>query len=228
MTLKKAFLLLILLFPLTLTARQIGEGDVSDGYKNYIQNPTIYDLDSLQGLVDWLNERSLDPREHLEMIYGIHFENTPIDTKNITKLDREVELGVSLMNAEDMSFQILGDILLQALSDSIQNGLNTEYLDKGDSELLAVINKLKAAQYGVSIPVSDKEKLYKNLREGNLNYVFTRLRTRCILDCSNGACDPMCKWFWAILFTGLVSLILIIVYRKKIRLWSRIKSLRRS
>jgi hypothetical protein len=132
------------------------------------------------------------------------------------------------MNAENMNFQILGDVLLQALSDSIQNGLNTESLDKHDLQLLAVIDKLRAAQYGVNIPVSDKEKLQRNLREGNFSYLFTRLRTRCVLDCSNGFCDPMCKWFWAIVATGIVFFVLLIVFRKKIRLRSRLKGLRRS
>lgn len=228
MTRIEIVLLLTCLFPFSITAQQ--SKTVVDGidYRVYTESPGLYDLDSLQKLVVWLDAESLDARLHLETLYAAHFDKAPIDTEDIDKLDKEIALGISLMNAENMNFQILGDVLLQALSDSVQNGLDSERLDKKDPELLTIIAQLKAAQYGISIPVSDKEKFIKNIKEGNFDYVFTRFRTRCILDCSNGLCDPMCKWFWALTFLGLPSLILLFIYRKRIHLFSRLRRLGKS
>lgn len=223
MTRIRIFLFLTFLIPFSISARQ--SHSVQDGidYKQYASSPGLYDLDSLQKLVVWLDSQSLDSRMHLETLYATHFAAVPIDGKDLLKLDKEVSLGIDLMNAYDMNLQILGDVLLQALSDSIQNGLNIEYLDKKDEALLAVIDKLKTAQYGISIPVSDKEKFIMNIKKGNFDYVFTRFKTRCILDCSNGLCEPMCRWFWALTFIGLPLLILLFIYRKRIRLLSRIR-----
>lgn len=223
MTRIRIYLLLTFLIPFSISARQ--SNSVQDGidYKQYVANPGLYDLDSLQKLVVWLDSQSLDTRVHMETLFSTHFNSAPIDSKDLPKLDQEVSLGTDLMNAEDMNLQILGDVLLQALSDSIQNGLNIEYLDKKDEQLLAVIDKLKTAQYGISIPVSDKEKFIMNIKEGNFDYVFTRFKTRCILDCSSGLCEPMCRWFWALTFIGLPMLILLFIYRKRIRLLSRLR-----
>ncbi|GAB5525951.1 MAG: hypothetical protein Roseis2KO_38230 [Roseivirga sp.] len=223
MTRISTFLLFILLIQFSISARQ--HNAVQDGidYKQYAASPGLYELDSLEKLVVWLDSQSLDTRLHLETLYDTHFASAPIDIKDLPKLDKEISLGIYLMNAYDMNFQILGDVLLQALSDSIQNGLNMEYLDKEDEGLLAVIDKLKTAQYGISIPVSDKEKFIMNIKQGNFDYVFTRFKTRCILDCSNGLCEPMCRWFWALTFIGLPLLILLFIYRKRIRLLSRIR-----
>ncbi len=223
MTRIRIFLLLTFLIPYSISARQSDSALDGIDYRQYASSPGLYDLDSLQKLVMWLNSQSLDTRVHLEALYVTHFYSTPIDTKDLPKLDKEISLGIDLMNAEDMNLQILGDVLLQALSDSIQNGLNIEYLDKKDEELLAVIAKLKTAQYGISIPVSDKEKFIMNIKQGNFDYVFTRFKTRCILDCSNGLCEPMCRWFWALTCVGLPLLILLFIYRKRIRLLSRIR-----
>lgn len=228
MTRIKIYLLLTCLFPFSISAQQSNAVVDDIDYKAYTENPGLYDLDSLQKLVEWLDAQSLDARAHLETLYTAHFEAAPIDSENIEKMDGEVALGVSLMNAENMNFQILGDVLLQALSDSVQNGLDSERLDKKDAELLTIIDKLKAAQYGISIPVSDKEKFMKNIKEGNFDYVFTRFKTRCILDCSNGLCEPMCRWFWALTFLGLPSLVLLFIYRKRIRLFSRLRRLGKS
>ncbi|MCE7993915.1 MAG: hypothetical protein HEP71_18145 [Roseivirga sp.] len=228
MTRIRIYLLLTFLIPFSITARQ--SASVQDGidYQRYASSPGLYDLDSLRKLVVWLDSQSMDTRVHLETLYGIHFEAAPIDNKDTKKLDKEVSLGIALMNAEDMNFQILGDVLLQALSDSVQNGLNNESLDKEDPELLALIDKLKTAQYSISIPVSDKEKFIMNIKQGNFDYVFTRFKTRCILDCSNGLCDPMCRWFWALTFIGLPLLVLLFIYRKRIRLFSRLRQLRKT
>lgn len=228
MTRIRIYLLLTFFIPIGIIARQ--SATVQDGidYQQFASNPGLYDLDSLQQLVIWLDSQSMDTRAHLETLYAVHFKTTPIDNKDTKKLDKEVSLGIELMNAEDMNFQILGDVLLQALSDSVQNGLNNESLDKKDPELLALIDKLKTVQYSISIPVSDKEKFIMNIKQGNFDYVFTRFRTRCILDCSNGLCEPMCRWFWALTFIGLPLLVLLFIYRKRIRLFSRLRQLRKT
>ncbi len=223
MTRIRRYLLLTLLIPINCFAQQ--GTSVLDGvdYRQYAANPGLYDLDSLQGHAQWLDDQKLDTRVHLETLYSIHFERAPVNTNDLPKLAREIELGTDMMNAENMNIQILADMLLQTLSDSVQNGLNNEYLDKKDPELLAVIDQLRAVQYSVSIPVSDKEKFIMNVKQGNFSYVFTRFKTRCILDCSNGLCEPMCRWFWALSLIGLVLLALLIIYRKRIRLFSRLR-----
>jgi hypothetical protein len=228
MNLKKTFRSTSLLLLMALFLSTGCSNSQQQAYGVYEPTGVLYNTDSLQNLVNWLDSQSLDTRGQLELLYTNHFTASPIDARYINKLDQEVDLGIGLMNARDMNFQILGDVLLQALSDSVQDGLDREYLDKDNAELLAVIDKLRVAQYGVSIPVSDADKFKDNLKKGNFGYVFTRFRTRCILDCSNGLCEPMCRWFWVIAFTGIVLLALLIIYRKKIRLRSRLMGLRRS
>lgn len=223
MTRIRLYLILTFLIPINSFAQQ-GPA-VLDGvdYLLYAADPGLYDLDSLQGHAQWLDDQNLDSRAHLETLYTVHFGENPVDTKDLPKLSREIALGTDMMNAENMNIQILADMLLQALSDSVQNGLNNEYLDKKDPELLAVVDQLRAVQYSVSIPVSDKEKFIMNVKQGNFDYVFTRFKTRCILDCSNGLCEPMCRWFWALCLVGVVLLTLLIIYRKRIRLFSRLR-----
>lgn len=223
MTRIRRFLILTFLIPINCFAQQSASTLDGIDYGQYVATPGLFDLDSLQRHAHSLDSQNFDTRAHLEKLYSVHFDKSPINTKDLPKLSGEVGLGTDMMNAENMNVQILADMLLQALSDSVQNGLNSEYLDKKNPELLDVIDQLRAAQYSVSIPVSDKEKFIMNVKQGNFSYVFTRFKTRCILDCSNGLCEPMCRWFWALSLVGLVLLILLIIYRKRIRLFSRLR-----
>ena len=183
----------------------------------FATNPGLSNLDSLEASIAKYDPIGTDIRGWLESVLASHLSLAPLDVSDLPGVNANIDLGIALMNSNSNEVGIISDQLLQAACDSIQHGLNTGTLDKEADDVLATIDLLMSVQYLVNIPKTDSEKLWENLENGEFSYLFTRLKTRCFIDCANGNCEPMCKVFWALVLLSLIALVLLIWYRK--RLW---------
>lgn len=200
--------LILLLFVTSTAWAQQAQG--LPDYAAYAQNPGLANIDSLQAVIATQDPLRTDIRSWLESVLASHLENQPLDIANLSALNDNIELGIQLMNTTSVEISIISDDLLQAACDSIQVGLNTYRLDKTDDKVLATIDRLMSVQYMVNIPKSDNEKLWENLRNCEFRYLFTRLKTRCFIDCANGNCQSTCQVFWVLLVVGFIMLVVLI------------------
>ncbi len=99
----------------------------------------------------------------------------PIDIQNSRQLQQQLQLGQFLVQHEQREFQIASDIVFENLAEELEQGFKKGVLDKSDTEIMAIVEQLKAQEYGVSIPVSDMEKGLHHLQKGNLKYIWSRL-----------------------------------------------------
>lgn len=99
----------------------------------------------------------------------------PIDLNDKKQLLDQLHLGQFLVQHEEREFQIASDIVLEHLAEHLEQGFQQGILQKTDAEIMYLVRELKRHEYGVSIPVSDLEKGLHHLREGNLQYIWSRL-----------------------------------------------------
>lgn len=102
-------------------------------------------------------------------------EIDPTEINNKTNLLDYLDLGEFLIKHDSREFQIASDIILGTLAEKLNKGFKEGDLQKSDQEIMNIVEKLKAHQYGVSVPVSNMEKGIHHLKEGNLNYIWSRL-----------------------------------------------------
>lgn len=100
---------------------------------------------------------------------------TPVDINEISNLTQHLTLGKFLAKHERREFKIASDIILGNLADQLNKGFEDGDLAKSNLPIMAIVETLKAYQYGVSIPVSNMEKGLHHLKKGNIGYIWSRL-----------------------------------------------------
>lgn len=116
-----------------------------------------------------------------------HLQQYPIDYQQKTVLQQYYQLGAFLKAQEGRFFAIANDLIFSNLAEALTKGFKAEKLHKSDAEIMDLVEKLKAEQYGVSIPVSNYEKGIYHLKQGNIGYILNRLWLDHPLLCILGA-----------------------------------------
>ena len=162
----------------------------------------------------FLDEAGGDVDDFMNRLYAAYLEQNPIDVHNLPALSKHIDRGIALSKEKHIQMLIVGDRLLQSVGTALQESLDNQTIDKKDETLLALVDKLAAEKYVISIPESDLEKLKRNVLAGNFDYVRERFYTRCVLDCQSGNCQNECKVAWGLII--LLPLALLFFLRKRL------------
>ena len=158
-------------------------------YKQFLQEVSLEDferLDSIRGLLDETPGRNGDA--FLSKLFQVYRTAHPVQIAPASALLERIELGQTYLELPykqanfSIQYEILGDILLTELSDTIQKAIDQGLVSKRNKLFLPIFDRLKAVGYPINLPVSDFEKFCFHVKEGNFSYIWDRVQKRYLTE----------------------------------------------
>lgn len=191
------------LFTITLAFMIINEASAKTRYSTFFDTTVVKQADSvffsdfpfatysnvakeqplsyLVNDVEFIDKSKLDPNRFLDSFYVYLMPTKAANKVELAHLQQVIKIGEGLMNLDGISlraFPAFGDLLLQDVTSILEDGLKQEIFNARDFEISYMITRLRENQFFVQVPMSDWDKGWSHLNDGNYKYLIRKVRLK--------------------------------------------------
>lgn len=150
-------------------------------YLQYLEEFSIQNLSILEQHRQYLSEQGREGDHFLFKLCESYIQNNPIDLDNLTDTKEKLKIGETFLRMDGVLSSVypaMGDFLLSTLTEAVQDGIKDKSLNPKEFEIKYLLARLEDNLYAVDVPMSNKEKFLLHAKQGNWNYIWSRVRAR--------------------------------------------------
>lgn len=131
--------------------------------------------------IDLLDERQGAVHEFMDSVNWRLMQKIQKDPGDYQYMLSCLRLGEALMHLDGMKsfiYPAFGDLILQGLTTRLDEGLAEGSYSAKDKEVQYLIRRLRENRFFVNVPVSDWDKGFDHLKNGNFTYLLRKVRLK--------------------------------------------------
>ncbi len=149
-------------------------------YQDYLQQFAFGDLELMENHRLLLNKQGRSGDKFLFRLSQSYLIENPVKLDDLEDLKQKVLIGEAFARkakeSEEVAiYELLGNILLEAIAIELQKGIREQSVNPHDAEIQNLVTRLRAQQFIINIPKSNLEKLQYHLLQGHWAYLWDRL-----------------------------------------------------
>lgn len=152
-------------------------------FDEYIRNYDLENVDSLEAHKEYLNRLGFAGDYFLMKVFENHLKDYSIDFNQLDSIKQLLTMAEVMRHSANylpdsiIVYKAIGSLILKGIADSLEVKIENGSLDKKDFDIRYIITRLGDNNYLIDTPISNLEKLWKNLKEGNIRYLLHKATT---------------------------------------------------
>ncbi len=180
-------------------------------YSDYLSAYRIDNLSSLEKHRQQIIVINKSGDDFIRTVFEQYIKSFNFSADSLLKLTALIQTGINYLNINETviensyAYVDAGDYILQKSVYFIEKEIKNNKLQVSNPQVKFLINKLETVGFMIKYDLSDGDKIVLNVKEGNWNYLWRKLKNRCYDN------KYLC------ISVGIILMLFLIILVKKLR-----------
>lgn len=150
-------------------------------FQDYIEVCSYDNIRELEYHKRYLNQMGIDGKAFIYRLYEEYVNSAEMDFSDLSCIKKLLFTGELLSKSQyylhsdsAIVYVAASDLIFSVISDSLEILLDEGKLEKKDFSVRYIVDRLSENKYQVDVPVSNYEKLWMHLKNGNYAYIWRK------------------------------------------------------